>query len=105
MELTMTSHSDAAYQEQPQGNGVYRTDNGRRRRSLIIDPGAAISLLGAAMLRDMLENVGKAKQVNDMPVWRPRQSEVSGMIGISGSADTAWARSPCHALQRRHDRW
>ena len=73
------------YREQNDGSDVYHTVNGRRRRGLIIDPGAANGLIGSETLRDLLQHIDQAKEINDTIVWRPRQSEVTG---ISGSADT-----------------
>ena len=73
------------YHEKPESNDVYHTVNGRRRRGLIIDPGAANGLVGTETLRDLLQHIDKAKQVSETIVWRPRQAEVTG---ISGSADT-----------------
>ena len=73
------------YHGQPETSDIYHTVGGRRRRGLIIDPGAANGLIGTETLRDLLKNIDKAKQVNDTLVWKPKQSEVTG---ISGAADT-----------------
>ena len=58
------------YHEQRNGNDVYHTFNGRRRRGLIIDPGAANGLVGSETLRDLLQHIDKAKEVNDTIVQK-----------------------------------
>ena len=73
------------YHGQPETSDIFHTVGGRRRRGLIIDPGAANGLIGTETLRDLLNNIDKAKQVNDTLVWKPKQSEVTG---VSGAADT-----------------
>ena len=73
------------YHGQPESSDIYHTVGGRRRRGLIIDPGAANGLIGTETLRDLLQHVDKARQVNETLVWRPKKSEVTG---ISGAADT-----------------
>ncbi|OLQ14518.1 hypothetical protein AK812_SmicGene1358 [Symbiodinium microadriaticum] len=65
--------------------GIYHTVQGRRRRGLIIDPGAANGLIGSETLRDLLSHVDMAEKVERTVEWSEKKSEVTG---ISGSADT-----------------
>ena len=67
------------------GTEVFHTIQGRRRRGLIIDPGAANGLVGSETLRDLLQHCDLRDQVNETISWSEKQSEVTG---ISGSADT-----------------
>ena len=67
------------------GMEVYLTIQGRRRRGLIIDPGAANGLVGSETLRDLLQHCDLSEQVKSSITWAEKQSEVTG---ISGSADT-----------------
>ena len=64
---------------------IYHTVQGRRRRGLIIDPGAANGLIGSETLRDLIDNVDKSKEVTESMRWSEKKSEVTG---ISGAADT-----------------
>ena len=64
---------------------IYHTVQGRRRRGLIIDPGAANGLIGSETLRDLIANVDKADEVRRSVKWSEKKSEVTG---ISGAADT-----------------
>ena len=48
------------YHEQPNVDEIFHTVEGRRRRGLIIDPGAANGLIGSETLRDLLANVDQA---------------------------------------------
>ena len=72
------------YHGTPEASDIYHTVGGRRRRGLVIDPGAANGLIGAETLRDLLEHIDKAKQVKETLLWKPKQSEATG---ISGAAD------------------
>ena len=74
-----------SYHETEDGNEIFHTVGGRRRRGLIIDPGAANGLVGTETLRDLLADVDKAQQVKDALEWKHKESEVTG---ISGAADT-----------------
>ncbi|CAE7229802.1 RE1, partial [Symbiodinium sp. CCMP2456] len=64
---------------------VYHTVQGRRRRGLIIDPGAANGLIGSETLRDLMDNIDKSDEVKKSVKWSEKKSEVTG---ISGAADT-----------------
>ena len=64
---------------------IYHTVHGRRRRGLIIDPGAANGLIGSETLRDLIANVDKSEEVKQSIRWSEKKSEVTG---ISGAADT-----------------
>ena len=74
-----------SYHETEDGNEIFHTVGGRRRRGLIIDPGAANGLVGTETLRDLLAHVDKAQQVKETLEWKQKESEVTG---ISGAADT-----------------
>ena len=63
---------------------IYHTVSGRRRRGLIIDPGAANGLIGTETLRDLLYNVDMKSTVAPKVKWSEKKSEVTG---ISGTAD------------------
>ena len=53
---------------------IYHTVQGRRRRGLIIDPGAANGLIGSETLRDLIDNVDKSKEVQESMRWSERRS-------------------------------
>ena len=73
------------YEHGPPGStAVYHTVGGRRRRGLIIDPGAANGLVGTETLRDLLANIDNSNEVQQTLLWKTKQSEVTG---ISGEAD------------------
>ena len=106
-----------SYHEIEDGAEIFHTVGGRRRRGLIIDPGAANGLVGTETLRDLLANVDKAQQVKDTLEWKHQAFEVTG---ISGAADTtlgeiykdvssydSWSRGVplqgrCHRRQLQH---
>ena len=64
---------------------IYHTVQGRRRRGLIIDPGAANGLVGSETLRDLIDNVDRSEEVKSSVIWSEKKSELTG---ISGAADT-----------------
>ena len=76
---TMYGSNDAALVE------IFHTVAGKRRRGLIIDPGAANGLIGSETLRDLLTHCDEAEQVCQNLLRVEKKSEVTG---ISGSADT-----------------
>ena len=51
------------------GMEVYHTIQGRRRRGLIIDPGAANGLVGSETLRDLLQHCDLSEQVKSSITW------------------------------------
>ena len=49
--------------------------------SIVIDPGAAIGLIGSETLRDLLQLVDKKDLVQKTTEWTQKHSEVTGISG------------------------
>ena len=64
-----------------EGAEIYHTVAGRRRRGLIIDPGAANGLIGTETLRDLMAHVDQSDKVTKGLVWKEKRSEVTGISG------------------------
>ena len=62
---------------------VYHTVGGHRRRGLIIDPGAANSLVGTETLRDLVDHCDQSSVIKTSMQWQEKQAEVTGISGQS----------------------
>ena len=67
--------------------GLYKTGGdshtvgGHRRRGLIIDPGAANSLVGTETLRDLVDHCDQSSVIKTSMQWQEKQAEVNWHLG------------------------
>ena len=76
--------SFAVFLNGSQENAMYHTIQGKKRRGLLIDPGAASGLIGSETLRDLVEHCIPQTDRSQNVTW---SSKTTSVAGISGESD------------------